>query len=93
MLILLGIAVIPVARFHQLSTMHGIMQQAQVFLSEGTVQKTVSASVGAIPPAKPQQGFGILFLVPKSDVHKKGMSILIPFLSSIVVHNEINENG
>ncbi len=61
--------------------------------SEGTVQKTVSVSVGAIPPAKSQQGFGILFLVPKSDVHKKGMSILIPFLSSMVVFNEINENG
>jgi len=57
------------ARFHQLSTMRGIMQQALVFLREGTVQKTASASVEATIPAKPQLVFGVPFLAPENKAH------------------------
>ncbi|VAW25289.1 hypothetical protein MNBD_BACTEROID04-1996 [hydrothermal vent metagenome] len=76
-----------------MSTMREIMQQALVFLNEETVQKTANVSVVVTHPAKQQQVFGVLFLVPKSDVYINGDEYIHPRSSSIVVYNEINENG
>ncbi len=71
----------------------GMTQQVSVFLNEVMTQKIPSVLAVVTHPAKPQQGFGILFLVPKSDVYMNGDEYIHPRSSSIVVYNEINKNG